>query len=93
VKKRFALVLAAASAMGTIGIVAAHAAPLPTPLGTATVNESGYVVLLDGDAGNPAPLGGYLGVTTDGGVDCGDNAAAQPGSAGFAHGCNPQPPA
>ena len=102
-KKRLVLVLAAASAMGSLGMFAAHADQvttkgLPTDaVGYATVDTDGArTVTLDGAQSNPDPLGGYLIINSDGSVDCGDNAAVQPDDTDpnhtFQHGCNPSVP-
>jgi len=98
VKKRLSLVLAAAAAMGSLSVVAAHAdALINTPLGNANVDPSSGLTL-DGNSSNPDPLDGYVIVHPDGTVSCADEGGpyndngtdnaefVDPGT------CNPQPP-
>jgi len=67
VKKRLALVLAGAAAMGGLSIVAANAnALVNTPVGNANVDPASHdTVVLDGNSDNPDPLDGYLIVHAD----------------------------
>jgi len=71
VKKRLALVLAGAAAMSTLGLFAAHADVVNTPIGNANVDPASGVTL-DGNSQNPDPLDGYLILHADGTVSCGD---------------------
>ena len=71
-KKRLALVLAAAAAMGSLSVVAANAdALVNTPIGSANVDPATGITL-DGNSTNPDPLDGYLIITPDGTVHCSD---------------------
>ncbi len=65
-KKRIAL-LAGMAMMVAGGVVSTgHADPVQTPLGSASVNEGGYILVLDGTADNPDPLDGYISVDQNG---------------------------
>ena len=68
-KKRLAVLALGIFALGA-GV--AHADQVATPIGTAYVNEGGYAVFADGDAGNPDPVDGYASVS-DGGTICADD--------------------
>ena len=72
--------LAAAAAAGlTLGAFAgaANAEPITTPIGTATVNEGGYIVYAEGNDGNPGPIAGFVTVSNDGTVCADDNGNAE----------------
>jgi hypothetical protein len=75
-KKRFALF--AGAAMIVAGVVSTgQAAPVCTDVGCVTVNEGGYALILDGAAGNPDPLDGYISVS-GGGQLCADDTGSSP---------------
>ena len=62
-----------------------------TDAGWAGVASDGYLIVLDGNAGNPDPVDGYVGITDGGAFECSDTGG--PYSGGTTAGCNPQPPA
>lgn len=69
--KKIAALLAGAFVLGSVGVAGAE--QVATPIGTAYVNEGGYVVFADGDAGNPDPVDGYISVSSGGRVCADDN--------------------
>lgn len=69
-KKLIALLFAGGIVVG--GAFSASADPIETDAGSATVNEGGYVLLLDGAPGNEDPLDGYAGIDDDGNAQCSD---------------------
>lgn len=77
-KKLVTLIMGAGLAFGAMG--AASADQVPTPLGTATVNEGGYAVVLDGNADNPDPGDGFISVSDGGQVCSDDNGTADDGN-------------
>ena len=70
-KKLVAVLVAGAFVLGNIAVAGAD--PVVTPVGTATVNEGGYVVVLDGNDDNFGPVAGYVSVSSGGRVCADDN--------------------
>lgn len=53
-------------ALGAVSMSAAGAnSALNTPIGNLGVNQDGYIVVADGNSGNPDPLDGYIGISDD----------------------------
>jgi hypothetical protein len=65
---------------GFAGIGAVHADPITSPVGTATVNEGGYVITADGDASNPDPFDGYVSVSSSGKACASDQGSPDDGT-------------
>jgi hypothetical protein len=70
VKKRLALVVAAATALAGLGSLAAFADTINTPYANVNIDPHS-AIWFDGAESNPAPLSGYLVFHTDGRVSCG----------------------
>ncbi|MCA1832923.1 MAG: hypothetical protein ABR548_00500 [Actinomycetota bacterium] len=69
-RKLMALVAAATFVLAAGSAFAEH---VTTPVGTVG-NDGGYAVVLDGNSGNPAVFGGYVGVnSTDSCIDASDS--------------------
>jgi hypothetical protein len=77
--KKLALLIAALAVV--LPLSSAMAAPTCTPAGCVTVNEGGYVLVLDGDAANPDPGDGFISVSSGGRVCSDDNGTADDGNA------------
>lgn len=75
------LVLVLAVLAVVLPLTGAAAAPVCTPAGCATVNEGGYMLVLDGAAGNPDPADGFVSVSNSGRVCSDDNGTADDGNA------------
>ncbi len=71
--KKIVIMAVAAVAMS---LGAAAADPIETPIGTVAVNEGGYLLNADGDAGNPDPADGFVSVSDSGQVCADDNGSA-----------------
>lgn len=69
-RKFVAVLVAGAFVLGNIAVAGAD--PVSTPVGDATVNEGGYVVVLDGNDDNFGPVAGYVSVSNGGRV-CADD--------------------
>lgn len=69
-KKLVATLIAGAFVLGHVSVAGAE--PVQTPIGSATVNEGGYVVVLDGKDDNAGPAAGYVSVD-NGGHACADD--------------------
>ena len=79
-KKLLATLFAAAVMAGFGAGVASAEQVCPAGDGNcATVNEGGYVLVLDGDASNQDPADGYISVDGDGNVCASDEGAAGEG--------------
>ena len=78
--KKLALLLVVLAAF-VLPLAGATAEPVcDVPIGCVTVNEGGYVLVLDGDAANPDPADGFISVSDDGQICSDDNGTADDGN-------------
>jgi hypothetical protein len=77
--KRAAVVALAVASFLVGGASVASAETVCTALGCTSVNEGGYVAVVDGDAANPDPGDGFVSVTDDPQVCGDDNGTADDG--------------
>lgn len=88
--KKVLATLAGTLLLGALTTTAASAAPAYcNEAGCAGVAADGYVVVLDGDPGNPDPIDGFIGVTDGGGVDCDSEGGPYTAGTPTDAGCNP----
>lgn len=80
--KRIALAILLAFGLGLLGANVASADTVCTAAGCVSVDEGGYVVVLDGDAGNPDPGDGFISVSDAPRICADDNGTADDGNAG-----------
>ncbi len=52
-------------ALSSMAGVASANSTLNTPAGNISVAQDGYILMLDGNSGNPDPLDGYVGISDD----------------------------
>jgi hypothetical protein len=78
--KRAAVVVLAVASFLVGGVSVASAENVCTAAGCTSVNEGGYVVVLDGDAANPDPGDGFISVSDAPQVCADDNGTADDGN-------------
>lgn len=77
--KKLALLLVVLAAF-VLPLAGATADPVCTDAGCVTAGEGGYVLVLDGAAGNPDPADGFISVSDGGQVCSDDNGTADDGN-------------